>query len=65
MGKMKSKKSLLRRIKLTKSGKLLHRSNFNRHLSRNKSAGQKRRLRLLKEFAPGYAKKFKKMLSHL
>lgn len=60
---MKTKKSLTRRVRLTKSGKLLHRSNFNRHLGRNKSAGRKRRLKNLKEFTPAYSNKFKKLIS--
>lgn len=50
MSKMKIKKSILRRVKITSTGKVLHASNFNRHLARNKSASQKRRLSGLKEF---------------
>lgn len=65
MSKFKTRKSLLRRVKLTKSGKLLHRSNFHRHLGRNKTSAQKRRLKKLKEFSPGYANKFKKILGNI
>lgn len=38
--KMKSKKSVLRRIKITSSGKLLRRRGFGRHLKANKTKGQ-------------------------
>jgi large subunit ribosomal protein L35 len=62
MAKMKIKKSLLRRVKITASGKILHASNFKRHLRRSKSKSQLRRLKGTKEFIPGYAKKIKKAL---
>ncbi|HUW24033.1 MAG TPA: 50S ribosomal protein L35 [Patescibacteria group bacterium] len=62
MPKMKTKKSLLRRVKVTASGKILHASNFKRHLRRSKSKSQLRRLKGTKEFTPGYANKIRKAL---
>jgi large subunit ribosomal protein L35 len=60
--KMKTLKSLARRVKLTKSGKLLHGSNYKRHLSRNKTSAQKRRYRGTKPFDNTRANKYKKAL---
>jgi len=60
--KMKTLKCLARRVKLTKSGKLLHASNFKRHLSRNKSSAQKRRYRGTKPFDSARTNKYKKAL---
>jgi len=62
MPKMKTKKSLLRRVKVTGSGKILHASNFKRHLRRTKSKSQLRRLKGTKEFIPAFAKKARKAL---
>lgn len=59
---MKITKSILRRVKITGTGKVLHASNFNRHLNRKKSSGQKRRLAGLKEFAQIRSTKIKKAL---
>lgn len=60
--KMKTKKILSRRVKITKSGKLLHRSSFRGHLGRKKTASQKRRYRKTKPFDKTRAKKYKKAL---
>lgn len=60
--KMKTNKLLARRVKITATGKILHRSNFGRHLRRNKSASQKRRMRKTKEFKGAFANKVKKSL---
>ena len=65
VNKMKTKKSLLRRVNITKTGKLLHGSSFKRHLRRNKSASQKRRYRKVKQFDNTRANKFKKALGLL
>lgn len=59
---MKIRKSILRRVKITGTGKVLHASNFKRHLARAKSAAQKRRLRGVKPFANAKGNKIKKML---
>jgi large subunit ribosomal protein L35 len=60
--KRKTNKMLARRVKITAGGKILHSSNFNRHLRRNKSASQKRRLKQNKEFKGAFAQKVKKAL---
>ncbi len=59
---MKIRKSLLRRVKITAGGKVLHASNFKRHLRRNKSKKQLRRLKGTKEFIPVFARKARKAL---
>ncbi|MCL5090579.1 MAG: 50S ribosomal protein L35 [Patescibacteria group bacterium] len=60
--KMKTLKALARRVKVSGTGKVLHASNFHRHLKRNKSKGQLRRLKGVKEFSPGFARKVKQRL---
>jgi len=60
--KMKVRKSLLRRVKITGTGKILHRSNFRRHLRRNKSKKQLRQLSGTKEFSRAFANKARKAL---
>lgn len=60
--KHKTKKSVLKRFKLTKKGKVLHRAHGSRHL---KSAKTKRRQRIqkqLKTVKGGYIRKIKMML---
>ena len=60
--KAKIRKSILNRVKITASGKVLHASNFKRHLRSAKSASQKRRLKGLKAFPNVRANKIKKIL---
>jgi ribosomal protein L35 len=43
--KLKIRKSVSNRFEVTKNGKVLHMSAFNRHLRRNKSKKQLRRLK--------------------
>ncbi len=62
MSKQKTKKSLIKRFKITKSGKVLHRVSFRRHLNVKKSAKRKRQARHLVETNKTYAKKVKKAL---
>lgn len=62
MPKMKSRKSYLKRIKITKSGKLLRRKSFKRHLKSNKTKKQLRSLRRVTEITGFYAKKLRKGL---
>jgi large subunit ribosomal protein L35 len=62
MSKMKTKKSLSRRVKVTGTGKILHASNFKGHLRRSKSKSQLRRLKTMKEFSRGFAIKVKHRL---
>jgi len=62
MKKQKTKKSLTRRVKITSRGKVLRGVSFKRHLRRNKSKRQIRRLRGVVELKGSYAKKAKKLL---
>lgn len=45
MPKMKSKRALMKRIKITKSGKLVRKAAYTGHLAPRKSTKQKRHLR--------------------
>ena len=60
--KQKTKKSVVKRFKVTKSGKVIHRSNFARHLNTKKSRKRKRRLRRPKATKKAYAQRIKKIL---
>jgi large subunit ribosomal protein L35 len=60
--KHKSRKSAVKRFKVTKSGKVLHRSHYLRHLRSKKSKRQLRALKQMKEVTGEYEKKIKKML---
>lgn len=62
MPKLKTRKSIAKRFKITKSGKVLHRSSFSRHLRASKSKGQKGRYKKLKLLTGRMAKKVKKAL---
>ena len=60
--KQKTRKSASKRFKITKKGKLMHRSHYLRHLRSKKSKRQIRRLKSLKLVTGRYEKKIKKML---
>ena len=62
MPKQKTRKSVAKRFKVTKSGKVLHRGSHNRHLKAKKSKRRIRRLKGLKEVKGKRAKKIKKIL---
>jgi len=62
MPKLKTRKSILKRFKISKRGKVLHRLTFLRHLRAHKSKGQKARYKKLKPLTGKMAKKVKKML---
>lgn len=62
MPKHKTHKGAAKRFKLTKSGKLLHRSITLRHLRASKSKRQVRSLKKMKELTSVFEKKVKKML---
>jgi large subunit ribosomal protein L35 len=62
MPKQKTKKSLTRRFRVTKSGKVLRRQGFKRHLNAKKSSSKKRGLSRTKEVAKPFAKKLKKRM---
>lgn len=62
MAKQKTKKSVLKRFRVTKRGKVLHRSSFARHLRRKKSASQSRRHKQFKFLFGRRARKIKRLL---
>ncbi len=62
MPKIKTKKSVSRRFRVTKSGKVLRRKSFRRHLNVKKSAKRKRRLGRVVATRKVYAKKIRKVL---
>lgn len=62
MPKQKTKKSITRRFKITKTGKVLRRQGFRRHLNVKKSSKKKRKLKRIVETNKIYAKKIKKFL---
>ncbi len=60
--KNKSHKSAVKRFKMTKNGKILHRSQGFRHLRSKKGKRNLRRLKQMKEVFGRYKRKLKKML---
>jgi large subunit ribosomal protein L35 len=62
MPKLKTRKSLTRRFRITKTGKVLRRQGFRRHLNVKKSSSKKRRLKRTVIMHKTYAKKVKKAL---
>lgn len=63
--KLKIRKSIRNRFEITKNGKVLRMSSFNRHLRRKKSKKQLRRLKGKKVVTGAFATKVKKLLGHL
>ena len=62
MPKQKTRKSIIKRFKITKTGKVLRLQGFKRHLNVKKSSRKKRRLGRLIETKKVYAKKIRKIL---
>lgn len=63
MGKMKTKKSILKRVKITSSGKILRRHQLGAgHLKRNKTKGALERHKKTSEFFKGESRKFKDVI---
>ena len=62
MPKQKTNKSAAKRFKVTKTGKVTHRSHGARHLKSNKSKKQLRHLKATKTVEGIFKKKIKKML---
>jgi large subunit ribosomal protein L35 len=60
--KHKPKSSVKKRFTVTKTGKVLRRSPGLRHLKRNKTKKQLRRLKQKRNVSPAFAKKVKKIL---
>lgn len=63
--KFKIRKSVGNRFEITKTGKVLRMSSFNRHLRRKKSKKQLRRLKGKQLVTGKWAIKVKKILGHL
>lgn len=62
MGKLKIKKSVTKRFKITKKGKVLHGSQFTGHLMRKKSKRRQRRQTEPGQLTGKFAQRIKKML---
>lgn len=63
MPKMKSKRALMKRIKITKSGKILHKAAFTGHLAPRKTTKQKRHLRKSRQMHPSDVKRVRVLIS--
>lgn len=57
--KQKTRKSIVKRFRITKTGKVLRRQGFSGHLNVKKSRKRKRRLKRIIEVKGKYAKKIK------
>ncbi len=62
MPKLKIRKSITKRFKITKNGKIMRRHNFSRHLRVKKSKSAKRAAKRPVELTGYYAKKLRKMM---
>jgi len=62
MPKVKTRKSLSKRFRITKTGKVLRRQAFARHLNVSKSSKRLRRLRVNVKVKKVMAKKIRKVL---
>lgn len=63
MSKMKTKKSILKRLKITAKGKLLRRHQLGAgHLKRKKSKGALNRQKKVREFFQGESRRFRKVI---
>lgn len=60
--KKKIKRSVSRRFKITKTGKVMFSHQYGGHLKINKSSSRKRRIKEPGELSPVFAKKIKQML---
>jgi len=62
MPKQKTRKSVSKRFKVTKTGKVLRRGSFGRHLKAKKNKKRQRRQKQWVLVPKGFAKKIKKIL---
>ena len=62
MPKIKTRKSFLTRLKITKNGKILRRQSFRRHLKAGKSAKRLKNLKASKEITNYFAKRIRKSM---
>lgn len=60
--KLKTKRALMKRIRISKSGKLIRKSAYTGHLSRNKSTKQKRQARKSRQISASDYKRIKALL---
>lgn len=65
MTKQKTRKSALKRFKITKTGKILHRKHGARHLKSQKTEKRLRSLKQMGEVKGSFKRKIKKMLGRL
>jgi large subunit ribosomal protein L35 len=63
MPKMKSKRALMKRIKITKSGKVFHKAMNTGHLATGKTTKQKRHLRKSREIHKSDIKRIKALIN--
>jgi large subunit ribosomal protein L35 len=61
--KLKSKRALMKRVRASKSGKLIRKSAYTGHLSRHKTTKQKRHLRKSRQIHPTDYKRIRSLLS--
>lgn len=63
MGKLKIRKSIFKRLKITSSGKILRRHQLGSgHLKRNKSKGALNRQKKTREYSKGEARRLRKVI---
>ncbi len=62
MPKQKTRKSVTKRFRVTKTGKVMRRRSFARHLNEKKSSSRKRALKRTVVTKKAYAKRIKKAL---
>ncbi len=62
MSKNKPHKGIMKRVRVSKTGKVRHRSAFHKHLSSHKSGKRLRQLRQDPYLTSGEAKRFEKLL---
>ncbi|OGD54530.1 hypothetical protein A3J78_01860 [Candidatus Beckwithbacteria bacterium RBG_13_35_6] len=63
MPKQKTRKSIAKRFRVTKTGKVLRRGSYGRHLKASKSKKRLRRQKVMKNVKARFAIKIKKALS--
>ena len=64
MPKQKTRKSVAKRFKITKTGKVIRRGSYGRHLKAGKTKKRQRRQKVPKQVTGTMAKKIKKILGH-
>lgn len=62
MSRQRVHKGAAKRFRVTKKGKVLHRSHYLRHLRANKSKRQVRRLKIIKQTEGVFGKRIRQLL---